>query len=107
MSEGLQPAQPGMLWRIGSAAVFVPTCTSRDVYVMFDILANSFYRFAVTGILSRSFLLGASRLEVNGLDNFLKLLDERADIDGRERGLLTGVFPCDFRETPGKIDLNW
>lgn len=50
------------------------------------------HRFAVAGGFSRLFLLGASRLEVNGLDNFLKLLDERADVDKRERGLLTGMF---------------
>lgn len=35
-------------------------------------------------------MYGLSHAEVHGLDEFTKLLDERADIDGRTRGLLTG-----------------
>ncbi len=46
----------------------------------------------LTGVLSRAFLLGANRLEVQGLDDFLQILDRRKDIDGRERGLITGVY---------------
>ncbi|KAF1987886.1 hypothetical protein K402DRAFT_310772, partial [Aulographum hederae CBS 113979] len=64
-SEG-QPVSPGLQWRVGSAAVM-----------------------GMTGILSRSFVQLCSYTEVVGLDRFLKLLDERRDIEGRERGLVT------------------
>ncbi|KAA6411326.1 MAG: Glycerol-3-phosphate (1)-acyltransferase [Lasallia pustulata] len=43
----------------------------------------------LVGSISRIFMFGANRTEVHGLDQFLELLDERRDIDGRERGLLT------------------
>jgi monolysocardiolipin acyltransferase len=42
------------------------------------------------GVLCRSFLLGASRLETHGMENFLELLDEREKVEGRQRGLVTG-----------------
>lgn len=35
-------------------------------------------------------MYGFSRAEVHGLDDFTALLDERADINARTRGLLTG-----------------
>ncbi|KAI9813940.1 MAG: hypothetical protein M1832_006025 [Thelocarpon impressellum] len=60
------PAQPSLPWRTGSSVVM-----------------------AVTGFLSRTFLFGASRPEVHGLDGFLRVLDARRDVDARERGLLT------------------
>ena len=44
----------------------------------------------ITGFLSRAFLLGPNHLEVNGMDEFLKLLDERQEVDKRQRGLITG-----------------
>jgi monolysocardiolipin acyltransferase len=43
------------------------------------------------GVLCRGFLLGLSNLETHGLDNFLELLDEREDVEGRKRGLITGM----------------
>ncbi|KAL1643877.1 Lyso-phosphatidylcholine acyltransferase [Diplodia intermedia] len=43
----------------------------------------------VVGLLSRGFLAGLSNLEVNGMDKFLQLLDERKDVQGRQRGLVT------------------
>jgi monolysocardiolipin acyltransferase len=46
----------------------------------------------VTGVLSRSFLLGLSNTEVVGLERFIEVLDKRKDIASRERGLLTGNF---------------
>jgi monolysocardiolipin acyltransferase len=46
---------------------------------------------AMVGLLSRGFLHGLSRTEVNGLDGFLKLLDQRKNVEGRERGLITGT----------------
>jgi len=47
----------------------------------------------VIGMASRSFLCGLNRVEVNGLDKFQKLLDERHDVAGRTRGLITGWHP--------------
>jgi monolysocardiolipin acyltransferase len=32
-----------------------------------------------------------SKVETHGMDGFLKLLDEREDVGGRERGLITGM----------------
>lgn len=61
------PPQPSLPWRVGSATVM-----------------------GLVGSISRIFMFGANRTEVHGLDQFLELLDERRDIDGRERGLLTG-----------------
>jgi len=46
---------------------------------------------AFTGIASKIFLYGLNRTEVQGLDEFVKILEERRDPAGRERGLLTGL----------------
>lgn len=62
------PETPSLPWRLGSSIVI-----------------------GMTGIMSRAFLLGASKTEVHGLDDFLHILDRRKDVDGRERGLLTGT----------------
>ncbi|KAF2456470.1 hypothetical protein BDY21DRAFT_372560 [Lineolata rhizophorae] len=43
----------------------------------------------LSGLLCRTFLFGACKVEVHGLDNFLKVLDERKNVNGREKGLLT------------------
>jgi monolysocardiolipin acyltransferase len=43
------------------------------------------------GLLCKGFLSGLSRVETHGLEGFLKLLDEREDVDKRERGLITGM----------------
>lgn len=43
------------------------------------------------GLLCRGFLFGLSKTEVHGLDRFLELLDEREKVEGRERGLITGM----------------
>ena len=49
---------------------------------------------AFSGSISRAFLFGLNRTEVHGLDDFLEVLDGRADVEGRERGLITGdVIP--------------
>lgn len=45
----------------------------------------------LTGSISRGFLYGLNRIEVFGLDRFLETLDKREDVDGRERGLITGL----------------
>ncbi|KAF2714756.1 hypothetical protein K504DRAFT_456948 [Pleomassaria siparia CBS 279.74] len=44
---------------------------------------------ATVGALCRGFLYGLSSTEVHGLEGFLELLDERRDVEGRERGLIT------------------
>ncbi|KAF1917489.1 hypothetical protein BDU57DRAFT_513778 [Ampelomyces quisqualis] len=41
------------------------------------------------GLLCKGFLSGLSKVETHGMDEFLKLLDEREDVDRRERGLIT------------------
>lgn len=62
------PAQPSSLWMAGSAVTM-----------------------GAVGFLCRSFLIGFNRLEVHGFDKFLQLVDERADINGRTKGLITGM----------------
>jgi monolysocardiolipin acyltransferase len=47
----------------------------------------------LTGSLSRAFYYGLNNVEVVGLNGFLQTLDRRKDVDGRERGLITGI--CD------------
>jgi hypothetical protein len=49
----------------------------------------------LTGALSRSFLYGLNNIEVTGLEGFLDILDKRKDVDGRERGLITGTGMLD------------
>ncbi|KAK7516778.1 hypothetical protein IWZ03DRAFT_378998 [Phyllosticta citriasiana] len=60
------PMAPSLPWRCGSVATM-----------------------GIVGLLCRGFLSGLSNLEVNGMDNFLRLLDERRNVEGRERGLIT------------------
>lgn len=67
------PEQPSAPWRAGSAFVT-----------------------GAVGFLCRTFLIGLSRLEVNGLDRFQELLDEREDVQGRTRGLITGMRLCTY-----------
>jgi monolysocardiolipin acyltransferase len=67
MSE--PPAAPGRLWQTNSTII------------MF-----------VTGVISRSFLYGLSNTRTYGLERFLKLLDEREDVAGRKKGLITGTM---------------
>jgi monolysocardiolipin acyltransferase len=45
----------------------------------------------LTGTLSRGFLFGLQNLEVTGLERFLERLDKRKDVQGRDRGLITGM----------------
>jgi len=65
--EVVQPAQPSLAWRLASTATL-----------------------GGTGHLCKSFLFALNRVQVHGLDGFLELLDERKDIQARERGLITG-----------------
>ena len=61
------PSTPSRPWRYGSNIVM-----------------------GVFGGLSRIWLKAFSKTQVDGLDGFLQVLDERKDIEGRERGLITG-----------------
>ncbi|GAB7346146.1 hypothetical protein MBLNU457_4893t1 [Dothideomycetes sp. NU457] len=66
MSADELPSKPSLAWRTGSMLV----C-------------------GVSGLICRGFMLGFNRMEVNGGEKFQELLDERADVDGRTRGLIT------------------
>lgn len=62
--------QPSALWRGASTA----TTTA----------VGSIVRFFLFG--------GLCNYEIHGLDTFLKVLEPRWDIKGRERGLITGAL---------------
>jgi monolysocardiolipin acyltransferase len=62
-----QPEAPSLPWRAASATVM-----------------------GTVGLLCKGFL-ALNRVETHGMDKFLKLLDERKDVEGRQRGLLTGT----------------
>jgi hypothetical protein len=53
--------------------------------------AASTFVMGAVGLLCKGFLSGLSKVETHGMEDFLKLLDEREDIDRRERGLITGM----------------
>ena len=65
-----QPAAPSAPWRAGSAFVM-----------------------GAVGLLCRGFLM-MSKTETHGLDKFVKLLEEREDVENREKGLITGMGSC-------------
>ncbi|KAF2278018.1 uncharacterized protein EI97DRAFT_395750 [Westerdykella ornata] len=79
----------------------------------------SSFTMGTVGMLCCSFLYGLSRTEVHGLDEFLQLLDEREDVEGRQRGLITvsnhisvlddplmwGVLPLRYMFNPD--NLRW
>lgn len=52
--------------------------------------AGSTLVMGTVGVLVRTFMFGLCRTQVNGLEGFTKLLDERKNIDERQRGLITG-----------------
>lgn len=70
MAASDAPDQPSLLWRTGSSFIT-----------------------GATGFLCRTFLVGLNRLEVKGYDKFMRLLDEREDVSGRTKGLITGTHP--------------
>lgn len=61
------PRAPSLSWRAASTATI-----------------------AFTGFLTRAFVRLACATEVHGLDGFVRLLDEREDVNRRQRGLITG-----------------
>lgn len=62
------PERPSLPWRFSSALIM-----------------------GLTGSLSQAFLYGLNYMEVIGLDRFLETLEKRKDVEGRERGLITGT----------------
>jgi monolysocardiolipin acyltransferase len=62
-----QPEAPSAPWRAASAVVM-----------------------GAVGMLCKGFL-GLNSVETHGMEKFLRLLDERQDVNGRERGLITGM----------------
>ena len=62
------PPPPSLLWRAGSTAIM-----------------------GITGSLTRAFMHVANWQDAHGLNGFLELLDKRANVDGRQRGLITGM----------------
>ncbi len=69
MSTPNSPSSPSLPWRFSSALIM-----------------------GLTGSASRSFLYGLNHTEVIGLDRFMQVLDKREDVEGRERGLITGIY---------------
>jgi monolysocardiolipin acyltransferase len=63
-----QPESPSAPWRAASAITM-----------------------GAVGLLCKGFLSGLSKVETRGMEDFLRLLDERQDVAGRERGLITGM----------------
>lgn len=61
------PSPPSLPWRAGSTTVI-----------------------GIIGTLTRAFMHGLNTQEGHGDEGFLRLLDERADISMRQRGLITG-----------------
>lgn len=61
------PLPPSLPWRIGSTVVV-----------------------AFTGTITRIVMNVPNSQKAHGLEGFLKLVDSRADVDVRQRGLLTG-----------------
>jgi monolysocardiolipin acyltransferase len=63
-----QPEAPSGPWRAGSA-----------------------FLMGAVGLLCKGFLTGLSKVETHGMEGFLKLLDERENVEERQRGLITGM----------------
>jgi hypothetical protein len=63
-----QPEAPSAPWRVASA-----------------------FTMGAVGLLCKGFLSGLSKVETHGMEDFLKLLDEREEVGNRERGLITGM----------------
>jgi monolysocardiolipin acyltransferase len=65
-NDSVQLVAPPLTWRIASSTTI-----------------------AVIGLMSKAFLKLANSTTVYGLDDFVKVLDERRDPAKRERGLIT------------------
>ena len=67
MSANESPNQPSLPWRVASASIM-----------------------GIFGGAARFALYSALNTETHGLDEFKELVEERHDIEGRQRGLITG-----------------
>jgi monolysocardiolipin acyltransferase len=63
------PSQPSLPWRTASSLIM-----------------------GTVASLSRAFLFSLNNVEVLGLERFLNVLDKRADVESRNRGLITGIL---------------
>jgi len=68
MSSSSPPPAPSWSWRFSSSLLM-----------------------GAVGTVSRGFLYGLNYMEVTGLEKFMETLDKRKDVEGRERGLITGT----------------
>jgi monolysocardiolipin acyltransferase len=73
-----QPAAPSAPWRAASTLTM-----------------------GAVGLLCKGFLSGLSRVETHGMEDFLQLLDEREEVEGRQKGLITGMRFC------GRVWVCW
>lgn len=69
MSTPNPPLSPSLPWRFSSSLIM-----------------------GLTGSVSRSFLYALNKPEVIGLEKFMETLEKRRDIDGRQKGLITGTY---------------
>ena len=67
MTANESPDQPSLPWRVASASIM-----------------------GIFGGAARLALYTALYTETHGLDEFKELVDERRNIEGRQRGLITG-----------------
>jgi monolysocardiolipin acyltransferase len=67
MSLSNSPPIPSLPWRFSSSVIM-----------------------GLTGAVSQGFLYGLNKTEAVGLGRFLETLERRKDVEGRERGLITG-----------------
>ena len=83
MTTNSSPYEPSLPWRTGSSIIM-----------------------GLAGSLCRIFMFGASNTDTHGLDRFKALLDERADVDKRQRGLITGRhLDAQYAQYAGKLKL--
>ena len=65
--HGSGPLAPSLAWRIGSTAIM-----------------------GLVGGMTRIFMTIPNTTRAHGKDAFMDLLDDREDVEGRRRGLITG-----------------
>lgn len=76
---------PSLPWRAASKGK-----SNGSIESWLSRLTHYIATIAAIGLACKGFLkVGTKSTETHGLDNFVKLLDERQDISQRERGLLT------------------
>ena len=91
----VSPLSPGVYHSNGDSIASMADSSPLDSPSLAWRAASSL-TMGVTWFLMRSFLFGSSRTQVEGLDGFLDILDQRRDVRARDRGLITGIsaVPC-------------